>query len=510
MICVYYYFPLHINVIAQTYKGYEPIKLREDDYNMKEDQVKCLVCSNESDSTYVFLCYPTETRCLNLVKDEMIENHLELNVLGYGTMINNNKVRTFLLFINNEILSFSLLREMSFEKLVRSYLTEIEENWAKRQKIQEANLESMAVDMDNDYEKRILDLMKDYTNYPQNIDTGNNDLYFSPQEELMKIKSEQGDEVFFQILKNLMHKLTEEMISDNMVCQVQREDVDTGAKYKSDVSGIIKWWIKTKITRLNSLKTFLETFEIDFSQELIQAEEKLIFIKSIREFYDELHQKDLHNITAMDLVNHTIEKVVRDYHKISKQELKRTGSTSAQIFYSYPLQLADKFIFELSRILFESRTEKGLSEDALCEVSIFVINIMNSLLEHRKENHNKPYKQLLWTMNNELFIDPLKRIIDLMPEIINNNSSSKLVTQMFKLSEVILLELESAAKISTENEEDGFQDIISYFEFNRNKLIRGIETFDISYAINLAVQFKDIINVTRLCIAFNNYDGIYD
>ena len=128
MICVYYYFPLHINVIAQTYKGYEPIKLREDDYNMKEDQVKCLVCSNESDSTYVFLCYPTETRCLSLVKDEMIENHLELNVLGYGTMINNNKVRTFLLFINNEILSFSLLREMSFEKLVRSYLTEIEEN----------------------------------------------------------------------------------------------------------------------------------------------------------------------------------------------------------------------------------------------------------------------------------------------------------------------------------------------------------------------------------------------
>lgn len=500
----YYILRMFIDTSAQHYEAYMPVKLFDEKYSESNDLTKCIICSNESDTSYVFICYQNKTKWLSIFSHEYTETSIEARILGHGVMI--DKVRNCLLFIDNEILSFSLLREQCFEQLMRYYLSEIEENWARRQKIQEANFQSMAVDSESDYEKQILDLLKTYADYQPSNSAGG--LYDTPQNELLKIKNNQGDEGFTNTLKSLMHKFTEELIPDNMVCSVSREDVHSN-KYRSDDSGIIKWWLNTKITRLKSFSDFLKACDIDFTQELTEAEEKLTFAKSIRDNYDDLHGEHLDGITALDIVNSTIQKVVKDYHNISKHEIKRTGATSAQIFYSYPLQLSDKFIYELCKLLYE-KNSIGLREDTLFEISTFLINLVKSIHDHRSSKEKVRSAHILWTMDLNLMIDPLKRVLDLMPEMIDNNDSSKLIQSMFDLSRLILLELSSAVEIAYDNDDPNYEEHVRIFEFSRNKLITQIEPFYSKWALALAVEFKDIINSTRIWVINGHYEGIYE
>jgi predicted HAD superfamily hydrolase len=50
-------------------------------------------------------------------------------------------------------------------------------------------------------------------------------------------------------------------------------------------------------------------------------------------------------------------------------------------------------------------------------------------------------------MDTETFINPIKRVTELMPELIKNNKSVDLIIQMYNLSTVLLKELEFAASI---------------------------------------------------------------
>jgi hypothetical protein len=116
-----------------------------------ENEVKCLVCSNDRKTTYVFLCYEKETHHLSIFPEEVHEGIIEMRVIGSG--IKTGRVNNYLLFIDSEIINFSLFKDLSFNYLMKYFLTEIEENSVKRQKIEEANLQTVESKMEGDDEK---------------------------------------------------------------------------------------------------------------------------------------------------------------------------------------------------------------------------------------------------------------------------------------------------------------------------------------------------------------------
>jgi hypothetical protein len=126
-IVLYYLFRINVNPETKKYIDYMPGQLCEPkSYRVQEDDLNCLVCTNEGEVTYVFMCYETYTLCYNVFSNQIEENQIDVRIIGHG--INVEKVRTFMLFADRDILIFSLLREMTFKNLMKFYLKEVEEN----------------------------------------------------------------------------------------------------------------------------------------------------------------------------------------------------------------------------------------------------------------------------------------------------------------------------------------------------------------------------------------------
>jgi hypothetical protein len=150
---------------------------------------------------------------------------------------------------------------------------------------------------------KILDMLRSYSDVPGDI--------HSYKMDLNTILQNRGKQAFEEILFKILHKLTEELISDSMVESVNREDV--GGKeenYKPTDKGLIMWWLETKLNRLKCFGMFLSDSEYDFIQSLKQAEEKLIFFISIKKSHEKVAESEefYHSIR---LFNKTIKEIVK-------------------------------------------------------------------------------------------------------------------------------------------------------------------------------------------------------
>lgn len=357
--------------------------------------------------------------------------------------------------------------------------------------------------MEGDDEKKILDMLRSYSD--------NNGINIqSYQTDLQSLMNSRGAKAFEEILINIIHKLVDSQIQDNMVCEVEREDIgDTSYKYVPSDTGIVMWSLNTKLRRLSTLKTFLTDSEIDFVQLLRKAEEKVIFMTRIKANHDELSKQD-NNYTSLEILNQTIQEIVKNVHLMSKEQIKQKGSTSSLVFYSMPLKSADKFIYTLSKIIYERQTKEGISEDALLSLSKIILDTLTSVQKYREENYEKnTYMpiELLWTMNTQEVIDPIKRVIELMPGIIRPIEKSSLTEMIYELSTALLTEFELAMTIESQNSDE--DEIMQSFLFTRNKLICLLDEFDDRLALKIACRFKDVINATRLSIKRSNYEALY-
>jgi hypothetical protein len=205
---LYYLYRISINFETQKYIDFTPGQLSEPmGYAYTEESVKCLVVTNEGNMTYVFLCYPDHTLCYNVFSDHIEENDIDVRIIGHGIIL--DKVRNFLLFADRDIIIFSLLREQSLNSLMKFYLKEIEANCKQRQKIQEANLDSILVRTKDEDEKKVFDMIRSVQDVHGGIHPYKMDL-----QAMIKSHSEES---FNDIIMNVIKRLIEDPIRDSMV-----------------------------------------------------------------------------------------------------------------------------------------------------------------------------------------------------------------------------------------------------------------------------------------------------
>lgn len=242
--------------------------------------MKCLVVTNEGNMTYVFLCYQNHTLCYNVFSDHIEEDDIDVRIIGHGIIM--DKVRNFLLYADRDIIIFSLLREQTLSSLMKFYLKEIEANCKQRQKIQEANLDSISVRTKDDDEKKVLDMIRSVQDVHGGIHPYKMDLQ-------AMIRSH-SDESFNEVIINVIKRLIEDPIRDSMVCNNRREEVggEKRMDYITDNPAMIDWSIKTKLSRVQVIANFLEEADVDFSEYLKMVEEKLVFMRSVKNSHDGL------------------------------------------------------------------------------------------------------------------------------------------------------------------------------------------------------------------------------
>ena len=495
---------LGIDLQKQTYE----IKMVEqlidaNPYSKDDENVKCLVCSNDSSMTYVFLIYEERAKWINVFDKDMSEDLIDYTILGYGLM--ENRVKNFLLYFGTDIKIFSLLREQRFELLAKNYLQDIEHNCILRKKIQEANFDSVINKLEGDDERKILDMLRSFHD--------NSKIYIHlHQNELVSLMNSRGAKAFEDIVEGIIKKLVDLPIQDNMIYEVFREDVEDENKlrYSPSDMGMIAWSLSTKLKRLSILKNFLWDSEVDFNLNIRWAEEKVVFLSSIKRNHDEIWRDQDSHYQCKEILNQAIQEVVKNVHLVSKNEIKQKGTTSSLIFYSMPLKSADKFIYTLSKIMYERRMKESLEEETLLYLSLIILDGLESIQNHRKaslEEDNATSNILLWTMNIQDIIDPIKRVIELMPEVIRSNECLNLVRRMKQLWNALLTELRSAATIESLSDND--EEMLQYFLFSRDKLICMFDEFSPELAIELAYDFKDVINTTRLGVVLQNYSYLH-
>ena len=499
---LYYELRLTIDIHAQNTEAYTPTQLSSaKPYTQQEDEVKCLVCSNDGTMTYIFLCYEHSTSCFSIFSDHYDEDVVDVRVMGHGIMF--EKVRNFLLFVDREIMMFSLLREHSFKGLMKYYLKEVEEGNRQRKKIREANLESVATRMEGDDEKKVLDMIRSLQDVHGDI--------HGYKTDLLAMMRSRGDESFQQILMNVTQMLIDDPIRDSMVCYNQREEIKSEDRldYITDNPAMIDWSLNTKLSRVKVINNFLNGAGIDFLESIRSVEEKLIFFQAIKKKHDELC-KIHNNYQSLTLFNQTIQDIVKNVHKITKQEIKQKGTTSSLVFYSFPLKGADHFIHTLSKLMYEKKFSESISEDTVLQLSSLIMESLKAVQTHRKTNYSDESflpTSLMWTMDPNGILDPIKRVIELMPELIRLNESVDLNERMYELSRVVLKELEFAKNIELERNSE--EDMLQRFMFTRDKLVNMVKEFSVELAIELAIEFQDVVNTTRLCVLAEDYHPLY-
>ena len=459
----------------------------------KEDNVKCLVWSNDSTMTYVFLIYANKAIWINVFDNDLKQDEIDFKIIGYGMM--ENRVKNFLLYFDTDIKIFSLLREQEYKILAKNYLEDIEKNCLQRKKIQEANFDSVINKLEGDDERKILDMLRSFHD--------NNGIYIqSHQNDLISLMNSRGGKAFEDIIDGIIKKLVDLPIQDNMIYEVFREDVEENGdlNYKPSDMGMIAWSLNTKLKRLNILKNFLNDSDIDYNLTISRAEESVVFMISIKRNHDEICRLD-NSYQSIEILNQAIQEIVKNVHKISREEIKQKGTTSSLIFYSMPLKSSEKFIYTLSKIMYERKMKESLLEDTLIYLSMILLDGIESIQNHREI----PRIDLNFTTN---IVDPIKRVIELMPEIIRNNSSANLTRRMKQLSNALLTELKLAADVENQKESD--EEMYQNFVFTRNKLVWILDEFSPELAIELAFDFKDVVNTTRLCIKLNAFNYLHD
>lgn len=178
--------------------------------------------------------------------------------------------------------------------------------------------------------------------------------------------------------------------------------------------------------------------------------------------------------------------------------------TSSLIFYSHPIKGAEIFIYSLVKQIYEHKYTESLEESTVFYLSSLIMDALNAVQTHRKDQEGYIGHSLLWTMDIQYFIDPTKRMLELIPDQIRLKESGELNEKFYQLSRVLLKELEHAKDLDSED------DYSRVFEFSRNKLIVMIEEFSNLYAIDLAVEFNDIENTTRIALDLKDYTKIYE
>jgi hypothetical protein len=419
-------------------------------------------------------------------------------MLSEPSRINNKaKMHNFLLYTDQEVMMFSLLREQSFKTLMKFYLKEILESDRQRKKIQEANLETLQPRVKGDDEHKVLEMIRSLQDVHDDIQPYRNDL--------QSMERIHGDEAFQDILINVTKSLIDDPIRDSMVCNNQREEIQNEERldYKIDNPQLIDWSLRTKLSRLSVIKSFLHQAGIDFERYLKDVEEKLVFFQAVKNGHDELcvHSD---NYQSLVIFNQTIQEIVKNVHKISKTEIKQKGTTSSLIFYSHPIKGAEIFIYSLVKQIYEHKYTESLEENTVFYLSSLIMNSLKAVQGHRKDQEGFIGHSLLWTMDIQNFIDPAKRMLELIPDQIRLKESAELNERFYELSRVLLRELEHGKDLDSED------DYSRVYEFSRNKLIVMIEEFSNLYAIDLAVEFNDIENTTRIALDLKDYTKIYE
>lgn len=165
------------------------------------------MCTNQGTMTYVFLCYETNTICINVFNDHLEEEELSVRVIGYGIMKDN--VKYFFLYIDKEIIMFSLLRDYNFGTLKKFYLEDVEKNCRMRKKIQDANMENMVNRVQSDDERKVLDMIRSVQDTEEGI--------HSQRTDLLSMMKSYSDDTFREILMNVTRMLIDDPIRDSMV-----------------------------------------------------------------------------------------------------------------------------------------------------------------------------------------------------------------------------------------------------------------------------------------------------
>lgn len=498
---LYYILRININLETQKYVDFEPGQLSEaKEYTQLADEVNCLVCTNEGSVTYIFICYNDSTHCINVFSDHIDEELINVRIIGHGILHEN--VRYFLLYGDREILSFSLLREQSFKQLMRYHLKDIEESNKMRKKIKDASLDHLSTRTQGDDERKVLEMIRGI----QGSDMGLN----SSKTDLLSLRRSYTEETFRELLMNVTKNLIDDPIRDSMVCNNQREEVDKSDRldYITDNPAMIDWSLNTKLSRVNVIKSFLEQAGFDFEESLNEVEEKLVFFQAIKRNHDELC-KITNHYQSLTLLNKTIQDIVANVHKVSKEEIRQKGTTSSLIFYSYPMKGAEHFILTLCKNMYDKKHFESLREDTLMQLSVIFMDCLKAVQEHRAKSHPEAFKSLTktcWTMDTSNFLAPIVRVIELMPPVVKLNESVDLNERMYELSHVVLTELREASLIESRVQE---HDQTKWYELYRPKLIGIVEEFTPLYAIDLAIEFCDNPNATRLAIKFQDYDVLY-
>lgn len=217
---------------------------------------------------------------------------------------------------------FSLLREQSFKSLMKFYLRETLENNSQRKRIKEANLEILQPKGSGDDEQKVLEMIRELQDVHDDMQPYRNDL--------QSMEKAHGDEAFQDILINVTKTLIDDPIRDSMVFNNQREEIQTSPSslsinenkldYKIDNTQIIDWSLRTKLSRLSVIKSFLNRAGIDFERYLRDVEEKLIFIQAVKNGHDSLCSHS-DNYQSLVIFNKTIQEIVKNVHKTSKKEI---------------------------------------------------------------------------------------------------------------------------------------------------------------------------------------------
>lgn len=332
----------------------------------------------------------------------------------------------------------------------------------------------------------------------------------SNKSDLISMQKSHGSEAFYEILMNVTKILIDDPIRDSMVCNNKREEIkaENSLNYTLENPEIINWSLTTKQNRVSVIRSFLEQAGFDFKYTLNIIEERLVFFKSIKKNHDELSTK-FENYQAVAILNQTIQNIVQNFYKIPKEEIKQKGNTSSLIFYSHPIKGSDSFIGHLAKTMFQYTFEDDLQENTLLYLTQIVLDAIKQVQKYRDEFTDYQYRHhaIFWTMDSMSFIDPVKRIIDLIPEKIRANESAALKDRLFELSDALLRELDHAREIEEHNSHDS--EYLEKFIFVRGKLITTVEEFSPPYALDLAEKYEDIENTTRFCIELEDYSQIY-
>ncbi|CAI2384256.1 unnamed protein product [Moneuplotes crassus] len=492
-----------IDTEAKRFRDFptDPLLEAEKEFKQEDEQVKCLVVTNIGTVTYIFLCFPTHTRVMNLFSEDIEMCNLKARIIGGGILIDKN-VRNYLLFSDREIIIFSLIREHSFKTLNKFFLKEIEKANSQRRQIHEANLEGLPRVQSED-EMKILEMIKSNQEITESQ---------TNKSDLISMQKSHGNEAFYEILMNVTKILIDDPIKDSMVCDNQREEIkaENSLNYTLENPELINWSLTTKQNRVSVIRSFLEQAGFDFNYNLNVIEEKLVFFKSIKKSHDELSSK-FDNYQSIVILNQTIQNIVQNFYKISRREIRQKGNTSSLIFYSHPIKGSDSsaLIGHLAKTMFDHMMQDGLQENTLLYITQIVLDAIKEVQKYRDKFTDYQYRHhaIFWTMDSNSFIDPVKRIIDMIPEQIRLNQSARLNDRLYELSDTLLRELDHAREIEEHNSHD--TEYLEKFKFVRGQLIVKVEEFSLDYALDLAEKYEDIENTTRFCIELGDYSKIY-